>query len=373
MGNFFTSFCAQASKTAMKTALQSVMKCRSYRTDNKSPEIRFEFVPCGGKWCCLKAAQMDFDDSESFAAALSAQLNAPLLAAECADSDFLYLSLHKNGETDAACAGMPYDDEPPVPSRKFWQDIVGDFDAFTDILAQDRTFAEEALMPLGKLMGFDGSALLPSDETAGSSACMGFSRVKIKEKPLISSGPSRIGHQFRQKTQPYRLDAWSTVVMHNFGGPSKGVRIVVEASFPGGRDLPFEISEAQLRSKLSQGISACQVPVEFECISREGGCIRMEASLPDFQIPEGIKPDYKYPSIKKQMETEFAQTFVFNYRLRIPEHLAKLDIRFIPMKYPEGTYIWQLEDCWVTPQEWEIFIHHGPNAFYEYLNNKRQI
>ncbi len=363
MGNFFTSFCMQASKTAVKAALQSVMKSRGYRTDNKSPEIRFAIVPCSGKWCCVKGDQMDFDDHEDFASALSAQLNGPLLAAECVDSDFMYLTLYKNGESDTACVGSPYDEAPPVPSPEFWQEFTGNFDAFAEILVQDRVFAEEALLPLGELIGFDGSALLPSDEPPENAACMGFSRVKVKEKPLITSGPAKLGHVRGQKPNPYRLDSWSTIIMHNFGGPSKGITIIIEAAFPGGRDLPFEISEALLRSKLSQGINMCQTPAEFECISREGGCIRMKAALPDFEIPAGINLNYTHPSSMKQMETDFAQNFVFNFRLSIPEHLDKLDISFIPMGYPEGAYTWRLEDCWITPQEWEIFIYEGRRPF----------
>ena len=70
------------------------------------------------------------------------------------------------------------------------------------------------------------------------------------------------------------------------------------------------------------------------------------------------------------METDFAQNLVFNFRLNIPEHLNKLDISFIPLEYPEGAYTWRLQDCWITPQEWEIFIYEGPDAFHKYLQKK---
>ncbi|MBQ3574417.1 MAG: hypothetical protein IJA26_01995, partial [Clostridia bacterium] len=355
MGSFFTSICAQVSKSAARSALRAAMLARGYRTDNKTPEISFSIAPCGGKWCCIKGEQMDFDDFEGFIADFSDHLQTAVLTAECFDSDCLYLTLHKNGETDAACAGMPYDDDPPEPNPEFWQDAVGDFDAFTEILQQERVFYEEALLPLGELMGFDGNALLPTDEPVENAICMGFSRAKVKENPLVTSGPAKLGHVRGQKPNPYRLDSWSTIIMHNFGGPSKGIKIIIEAAYPEGRDLPFEISEALLRSKLSQDIDMCQAPAEFKCISREGGCIRMEAALPDFEIPAGINLNYTHPSSMKQMETDFAQNFVFNFQLNIPEHLDRLDISFIPLEYPEGAYTWRLQDCWITPQELEIF------------------
>lgn len=373
MGSFFTSVCVRASKTAAKNALRSAMKARGYRTDNKTPEISFSIVPCGGKWCCLKGDQMDFDDFEGFIADFAAQIGAPLLTANCIDSDFIYLTLLRDGESDCACVGQPYDEEPPVPRREFWQDLVGDVDAFTKILAQDYVFAEEALVPLGELMGFDGEALLPTDEIENA-VIMGFSRAGKKETPLISAGPTALGYVHRQKPQPYHLDTHSTIAMHNYGGPSTGLEVIIEAAFANRSDCPFEIFDVHLRDMAYQipGNEAQHMQTEFECISREGNRSAWRAAFPDFRIPEGINLNYSYPSMKQQMDTEFARSFVFNYRLRIPEHLSELSIHFIPMEYPEGKYAWRLEDCWITPRELEIFDREGSDAFHEYMRKKRE-
>jgi len=373
MGSFFTSISMRASRTTAKNALRSAMKAHGYRTDNKTPEISFTLTPCGGKWCCLTGEQMDFDDFDGFIANFAAQINAPLLMVNCIDSDFIYLTLYRDGETDCACVGEPYDEEMPVPNREFWQDLVNDFDVFTDILAQDRVFAEEALKPLGELMGFDGEMLLPADNLPENSITLGFSRAGKKESPLITAGPTVLGLALRQKNQPYRLDAHSTIAMHNFGGPSKGIEVIIEATFADRNDSPIDIFDVHLRDMLylMPDSTPQHMQSEFECISREGSCSTWRAAFPDFRIPDGLNLNFKYPSTKKQMDTEFAQSFVFNYRLRIPEHLSGLNIHFIPMESPEGKYTWRLEECWITPQELEIFLKEGPEAFHEYMRKKR--
>lgn len=379
MGSSFTSICMRSSKTAAKNALKSIMKARGFKTDNKSAEISFVLTPCGNKWCCLTGEQMDFDDFDGFIADFAAQLSTPLLCANCVDSDFIDLILYRNGETDCACVGEPYDEEAPVPIREFWQDLVGNFDAFTDILKQERVFAEEALIPLGELMGFDGETLLPSNEPAEKAITMGFSQAGKKENPLITAGATKLGHALRQKPQPYHLDtyirdSYNAIAIHNYGGPSKGIEVIIEAVFADRNDSPFEIFDVHLRDLKYQipGIPPQHMQAEFECISCDGGRSTWRAAFPDFQIPEGINTNYKYPSMKQQMNTEFAQQIVFNYRLRIPEHLSELNVHFIPTQCPEEKYIWRLEDCWITPQELEIFDREGNSAFLEYLRRKHE-
>lgn len=369
MGSSFTSICIKTSRTVLKSALHAVMKERGFRTDNKTPEIHFSITPCGKNWCCLKG---DYTDSEEFSADLSTKLNVPLLVAECVDSDFICFTLHHDGQTDIACAGNPYDEDPPSPNGEFWQNLTDDFESFISLLSQKRVFAEDILSPLGEMMGFNGEALLPSDEETENVFDIGFSHVGEKISPLITSGPTRLGRQYRYGANPYRLDTNSTVSIHNYGGPSKGLELIVEAVFPDRRDLSFEIHDAHIRSLALQinGIGAQPMPAEFECTSREPGCSIWRAVFPDFQIPEGINPEYKFSSWKQEKDIVHARCIVFNYRLQIPEHLSELNIHFIPLEYPEGLYVWRLEDCWITPQEQEIFDREGSDAFHEYLRKK---
>lgn len=372
MGNTFTSVCLRTSKTAAKKALLAAMQARGFRADKKNPEFYLTLQPCGRKWCCLKGELMDLGEPEDFAASLEEQLGVPMLTASCVDSDFIYLTLHRNGESDAACIGIPYDEEKPLPQREFWQDLVKDWDAFDNLLSRDWLFAEDALVPLGKLMGFDGRIMLPSDETEGKVITIGFSHAEENGSPLVSSGPTKLNFQRGQVPKPYRLFDNSNVCMHNYGGPSRGLEILIELSFPDNLNHECEITNAMLLT----GAQQCRrkQAVDLKPIPSRDGFERWHAVLPDFEIPDGLNLSYRYPenAWKRKMETEFAQEICFVYRLHASEHLKKLNIRFTPMEYPDGSYTWHLEDCYDTAQEWEVFHYEGIAAYREIDKKKRE-
>jgi len=375
MSSFFTGICMQASKTAAKRALRSVMQARGFRTDNKNPELRLVLLPCGKKWTCMKSLQMDFEDIEGFLADCAAHLGAPMLTASCFDSDFVLLTLYRDGQSDAACIGEPYDGEKPAPNPEFWQALVGDFTTFSELLSRDFVFAEETLVPLGEMMGFDGEALLPDEALPENALVLGFSRGKVKEKPLLSSGPTRLAYQNAQEPKPYNLHQNSIVVMNNYGGPSRGIEILLELSFPENRKLEYEIFDTHIRTIAQQMERKPPTPVTLRQIEPKDGLDRWHAVVPDFEIPEGINLNYEYPPgmWKQKSDTEFKQSIVFNYQLRIPEYLEKLNMRFTPLEYPEGAYSWRLEDCRITPQAMEVFYQEGPEAFMEILRKNRRM
>ena len=377
MGCFFTSICAQAPKTTVKNALRSIMKSRGWRVDNKNSELRFEIVPGGSKWCCLNGNLTDLEDCEGFVNAFASELAVPVLFASCRDSDYIYLQLHRDGGQDTACIGTPYDEEKPIPSREFWQGVVKNFDAFNDLLSNDWVFAEEALQPLGELMGFDGNTLLPFDEANEKAVCIGFSRTAAKGSPLVLSGPTILNHQRRQFPSPYNLHTNSIVVMHNYGGPSRGIEIMIELAFPGNKRCEYEIYDTHIRTgaqQLKQAKIENYSPVKLERVDLRDGVDRWHAILPDFEIPEGLNLDYEYssPFSSQQQMTEFQQSIIFNYRLRIPEYLESLNIHFTPLENPEGSYTWRLEDCYHTPQEMKVFHREGVDAFREIIRQKRE-
>ena len=382
MGNFFTSICTRASMAAVTKALKAAMKEIGFRTNNRAPEFTVILQPYEDQWLCIHSDQFDSEWFGEWLEAFYLPMKQPVLAASCVDSDFVQLDLYHGDKTGSACIGQPYDEPAPKPDPAFWQPFVGNFAAFSEILNKKYVFAEEGLLALGYLLGFDGNMLLPSDEPADGAVILGFSRAAQKESPSITSGYVQLAYPPRSiMPQPYSLYRNSYITLINLGGPGKGIKIVIEAEFPGEKPLPFDICETHLRYAKYQmgtlshkwgGVIPAPTPVEFECIENQGCRSVWQAILPEFELPEGFNPNYKYASRKKESDSISEKTIIFNYRLRIPEHLRILNFCFIPLENPTGEYLWRVEDCWQTPQEREIFERDGSDAYHEYMRNKHK-
>lgn len=382
MGSFFTGICTQAGKAATIKALKAAMKEIGFATNNKNPEITLTLQPCGGKWLCIHSEQFDPEWFGAFMEAFHLPLKQPVLAVNCFDSDFVQLDLHCGGETGSACIGRPYVEPVPEPDPAFWQPLVGDFAAFSEILNGEYVFAEDGLLALGNLLGFDGKMLIPSPEPSEGAVILGFSRPAQKESPSITSGPVQLAHPPRPtRPGPYSLYRNSAITLINLGRPGKGIKIVIEAEFPEGKHPPFEICETHLRYFKYQmgtlyhkwgGVIPAPTPVEFECIENQGSRSVWQAILPEFDLPEGFNPNYRYASRKKESDAISEKTIIFNYRLRIPEHLRTLNFHFIPLENPAGEYLWRLENCWQTPLALEIFERDGMETHREYLRRERE-
>lgn len=377
MGSFFDTLTLHCSKTRLKNALREYMAAAGYRTDNRTPELQFAILPGKNGWCALHGDALMDAFAENLPAALSAALGLPVLHIACFDSDFLYLTLHRGEISNAACVGTPYDGDPPLPDPAHWADFVPNFERFSEILRENHVFAEEALVPLGQLIGFDSDSLNFhfGDTLPDNAIACGFSRVAIKEKPLVSDGPTILGGPRgpHARPTPYSLDRINAIRLQNFGGPSRGIEVIVEAAFAHRSDLRFEIYDTLLRIfPIHQVYPHVRPAGEFECISRDGPRSTWRAAFPDFEIPEGVNLNYSHSSMRKQMDLDLQHSFIFNYRLNIPEHLRELNIKFVPIEYPDGAYLWRLQDCCYSPQALEIFEHDGPDAFHRYIQDNER-
>ena len=355
MGSFFNCILASSSKTQLKTVIQSLMKNRGFRVNNTKPEFSFTISPLGKGWCSVRCELFDGDNFPEYASSLSEALGSPALLLSCFDSDFIWLQLHKGGKSDAACIGTPFNDEPPTPSKDFWLDFVHDFDRFTEILSAKFIFAEEILIPLGGLIGFDGEALLSPD-----AACLsiGFSSIKPAEKPYVEEGcPCFALHgDFYGQNNPYQRNKNSAITFLNLGGPGRGLTVITESPDLDREDIFLENTSISHGVLNPDGSSHFNGDLTFFCFSRcklADGSIQWCAELPEFQIPKGLNTNWTGSSWKKSSIVKSSCCIVFRYVLRTPVFFSALRFTFIPHENPDGCYIWDVKDCHYTAEMYE--------------------
>lgn len=156
MGSFFTNV-SFIPRGDCREAVSSAMAKLGYRPAESGTELLL--LPQNGRWCTVHS---DFINHERLHDALSDCAEAVLTVA-CFDSDFLALTLTREGRTETVCVCEPYEEDmfeiQLTPGH--WQPVVGDVEAFRSLLDESVNdverfvFAEESLEPLGSLMGFD--------------------------------------------------------------------------------------------------------------------------------------------------------------------------------------------------------------------------
>ena len=355
MGNFFNCILVPASKTRLKSVIQSQMKTRGFRVNNSKPEFSFTISPSGKGWHTVQCELFVGDDFPDYASALSEALGTPALSLSCFDSDFIWLQLHKSGTFGEACIGTPYDDEPPSPSKAFWLDFVHDFDRFSEILSCEFVFAEETLIPLGRLIGFDGEALLSPN---AASLSIGFSSIKPVEKPYVEDGCPRFalhGNLFGQNN-PYQRNKNSAITFLNLGGPGTGMTIIAESPDLDREDVSLEnasISHGVVNPDGSYHCNGNLASFNFSRYKLDDGSIQWRAVLPDFRIPKGLNTNWTGSTWNKTSMVESSCSIVFRYVLRTPVFLSSLRFTFIPHENPNGCYIWDIKDCRISPEMYE--------------------
>lgn len=152
MGSFFTNV---SILNATPDAVAAAMAKLGY--EPSADGIALHMPAPRGKWCTLHSDWMD--NLPDLPAALANHAEA-VLYITCIDSDFMLLTLTHSGHTETVCVGEPYDDEVEIAlTPEHWQPYVGDLDAFRAILDEDYVFAEESLVPLGKLFGFEAEEI----------------------------------------------------------------------------------------------------------------------------------------------------------------------------------------------------------------------
>ena len=325
MGISFRIIAVQSGKANMFRTLKKQLEAASYVTDNLTPDFTLTSMDCGG-WIALRTDDLDFPLMPE---KISRAISRPVLEISCFDSDELAISVYHGSKTGKVRIGCG--DKVSVDAG-LWSAYVSDIDRFAEICTADYIFAEEALMPLGELMRFDGEAML-SDGLS-----LGFSR-KGKKSPLAESGPVRFIYMRHTEPDNFARGIPHGLAANNVGRPGKGVFVIAEGEIME-RDDVF-IRSPMLRSPLRRK-SLDQRPHESEFVPTiYDGRPVYRADFPDFEIPQGISTEYQHMSLHKQMMFDHEYSVIFNFTVEADAPVENLVLRIVPIENPAGEWVYR--------------------------------
>ena len=176
-------------KAQFKKKFTDMMKAKGY-TKATEDDAEFSYglaFSSDRKWVTVLVE--DDTDTKNKAADFAKSLDLQVLSVELVDSDFAELTLFDKSGTsaDTMFLGEPYFDEYPEPSPLKWQTMLGiDWTKVERIQLEDYTFAEDALIEFGEVIGCE-NMLLEYGDTGNGAEWLYFKKVAEKKLTLNSA------------------------------------------------------------------------------------------------------------------------------------------------------------------------------------------
>ena len=354
MGISFRIIAVQSGKANMFRTLKKQLEAAGYVTDNLTPDFTLTSMDCGG-WIALRADDLDFPLTPG---KISQAISRPVLEISCFDSDELTFSVHHGGKTGKVCIGCG---EKVSVDADLWSAYVSDTDRFAEICSAGYVFAEEALMPLGELMGFDGETML------GDGLSLGFSH-KGKKSPLAKSGPVRFIYIRHTEPDNFGLGIPHGLAVINTGDPGKGVFVIAEGEIME-RDDVFIRSPSLMSPLQRKSLDLRHHESEFKPAIYDGRPV-YRADFPDFEIPRGISTEYQHVSLRKQMMFDHEYSVIFNFTVEADAPVENLVLRIVPIENPAGEWVYRQSERDFSSADTEKLLR-GEISFQDLIKRKR--
>lgn len=292
MGGFFNNMLVEnTSLDALKQSLEKVFKSFGFVLTGEeeadcivrvygAPDDRFFVLT--GEW--------PEEDLDKLAGRVAKAIGGRAIAVQCIDSDVLLLSLTKGGAGSIAVVGDPgaYGITPKPLRAALWKELVGEdnWDAFRSVLDHQYVFAEEALQPLARMIGFsaEDAARYPDDPGKPRMVCA-YKRKKIVPEYL----PNELPPAFLPAGYALEQGSWM-VSFTSGGGYSQGIgALVVSNGFEGGE---LEIQSIRVARAFYHFRERKDSEAKPKKVRFEDGRIGWVATFPDAEILPGANPDH---------------------------------------------------------------------------------
>ena len=318
----------------------------------------------GSGWISIYSDLYDFDTTQDDLQPLSERFRTDALAIGCFDSDFLCLNLINAQDGTDAFARVGSAAELGIRRRAnlaAWKGKVTDWEAFRAALREKRVFADEALIPLEKLLGLpynqSNQIIEDFDGVAEGATYLYYSVPKSAqstEPPTLrwksSSGLGPASHRENETEESMRMPYY--VGFLNHGGASRGLRIEFIWPYVEGDDISFEAKIVR-RDKKNHFE---HIPIALKKERTKTGDWVFSWEDRRFRIPACVDENLPW---RKKMDREFQNEISVYYGLKGNlRKLLDLRIRFIPLAAPEGAGDWST---------WGSF--GSKRAYAEYYNS----
>lgn len=353
------------SKEYVRERLINLMQQRGYALVDNDVTSDISFVirdnPLS-RWISLYSDAFDGDHDELniYGTSISTLLESPVLCVSCIDSDFLLLQLTDASKDLVAYSniGHLYDDIPiPRASYSKWDSYsvaIPRKGSFKEICKQNYEFAEDALVPLGKFLGFqpqDINFMYDELEYDSSLEKIGF---KISAEKTEAEHVELVDIQIMNYNLfPPFIDKPSTVQCTNGGGTSKGLYVLFVGDYVKDERITFssvELVHYDYKNKKKRN-EMITIQLDLKKIQLEDGSYAYLADCPEFEIPEKVSSGLQG---KKLYDEKNAKSFFVRFKPHGDEKfILDITVVIIPKLRFENQVVWNV---WAPFGSKEAFI-----------------
>jgi hypothetical protein len=291
MGSSFNNMLVEnTSLDTLRQSLEKVFKSSGYVLAGEEADCIIRAYGAPDDRYFVLTGEWPEEDMDKLAGRIAKAIGGRAIGVQCIDSDVLLLSLTKGSAVSIAYVGDPeaYGITPKPLRVAFWKELVGEdnWDAFHAVLDDKYVLAEEALQPLGRMIGFSAkdAARYPDDPGKPRMVCA-YKREKIVPEYLSNDLPPAF------LPAGYALEQGSLVVSFTSGGGhSHGIGALIASNGFDGSGLEIQsirIARAFYHFRERKDIEAKPKKVRFE--DRRIGWV---AAFPDAEILPGANPDH---------------------------------------------------------------------------------
>ncbi|MEA4897034.1 MAG: hypothetical protein VB115_02195 [Christensenellaceae bacterium] len=292
MGHFFHNMLVEAvTPEVLAQGLVEAFGSLGYYVpaDDEGADCVFEvYGRTGDRFLALVGDWSD-NGADNLAEHIAKAVNGRVIGVQCVDSDVLILSLTEGDKTSVAYVGSPeaYGITPRPLRAAPWEALVGDdWPAFRSALDASYTFAEDALNPLGAIIGFSAAdAARCSDDPGQPLQTYAFKR----QQPIPEYLPDQLRPAFR-RIGYWREQDVPTAAFLSAGGHGQGVEVLIVA--PGVDAGTLDGAGIRLARAFNLQRERNDIEARLESIPLEGGGVGWLAEFPDAEILSGPNPDH---------------------------------------------------------------------------------
>ncbi|MBQ8983906.1 MAG: hypothetical protein IJ079_10005 [Lachnospiraceae bacterium] len=321
------------------------------------------YAPKDSDWVTVASEDFQFiddNDTKKIGTILSETFQTDVLAVSCVDSDYLFMHLlNVSDQTDGWInIGRPYSGKLPRRTGLIpWKNKVSDYEKLKSISKQNYTFAEEALLETGALLGLQKEQCIYEPDHAEDT-----------EQELVTNLYYSLPESSHKDLPRLKIDRFTLtpcvigrskcVFVSNKGGKSKGIAIEFVGDYIKDDSLiienvTFESDYGSERRKIT--------PIELKKVKASSGNWVLYWEDKDFVIPPAVNralPPAKYNRL--EYEREFGVRFTVKGN---PRKVLDVTVFIIPLENTQKG-----SDCWF------VYRHSRTKAQYieDYNNSVRR-